>query len=77
MSFGKEYLFTAFTHLERLRDLIPAREITIGHKSFASMVLQSLRGVNIPFRGEPLAGLQIMGVLETRALDFDRLIICP
>jgi len=71
----QEYLFTAFTHLERLRDLIPAREITIGHKSFASMVLQSLRGVNIPFRGEPLAGLQIMGVLETRALDFDRLII--
>ena len=31
--------------------------------------------ITIPFQGEPLSGLQIMGVLETRALDFDRLII--
>lgn len=31
--------------------------------------------ITIPFHGEPLSGLQIMGVLETRALDFDRLII--
>ena len=31
--------------------------------------------ITIPFHGEPLSGLQIMGVLEHRALDFDRLII--
>lgn len=30
---------------------------------------------SIPYAGEPLKGLQVMGVLETRALDFDRLII--
>jgi hypothetical protein len=30
---------------------------------------------SIPYAGEPLDGLQVMGVLETRALDFDNIII--
>ena len=34
-----------------------------------------LEGISVPFRGEPLQGLQIMGPLETRALDFRNLII--
>ena len=32
-------------------------------------------GISIAFTGEPLSGLQVMGVLETRALDFEHLII--
>ena len=31
--------------------------------------------MTIPYTGEPLEGLQIMGVLETRALEFDNIII--
>ena len=34
-----------------------------------------LEGISVPFRGEPLQGLQVMGPLETRALDFRNLII--
>jgi len=34
-----------------------------------------LEGISVPFRGEPLQGLQIMGPLETRALDFRNLVI--
>lgn len=34
-----------------------------------------LQGISVPFRGEPLKGLQIMGPLETRALDFKYLVI--
>ena len=34
-----------------------------------------LQGISVPFRGEPLKGLQVMGPLETRALDFRNLVI--
>lgn len=39
-------------------------------------ILDSLvQGVSVPFQGEPLHGLQVMGPLETRALDFRNLVI--
>ena len=34
-----------------------------------------LEGISVPFRGEPLQGLQVMGPLETRALDFRNLVV--
>ena len=39
------------------------------------LVERLLEGISVPFRGEPLEGLQVMGPLETRALDFRNLII--
>lgn len=40
------------------------------------LIRQLVGGVSIPFEGEPLDGLQVMGMLETRGLDFENLIIC-
>ena len=34
-----------------------------------------LSGEAVPFRGEPLEGLQVMGPLETRALDFRNIVL--
>ena len=43
--------------------------------TYVRLLDQLLAGVSVPFRGEPLRGLQIMGPLETRALDFKNLIV--
>ena len=44
-------------------------------KALKTLVKQTLAQIGIPFYGEPLSGLQIMGVLETRTLDFDHIIM--
>lgn len=43
--------------------------------TYLRLLGQLLSSVSVPFRGEPLKGLQIMGPLETRALDFKDLVI--
>ena len=48
-------------------DVLPATHLRIMQRLF--------QGISVPFRGEPLKGLQIMGPLETRALDFKYLVI--
>ena len=39
------------------------------------IIRRLLQGISVPFKGEPLKGLQIMGPLETRALDFKYLVV--
>lgn len=39
------------------------------------VIMKIIRSLRIPFSGEPVAGIQIMGMLETRALDFDRILV--
>ena len=43
--------------------------------TFIQLLQNTIASADIRFAGEPLAGLQVMGVLETRALDFDNLIM--
>lgn len=50
-------------------------ELAVQPMTYVRLLDQLLSGVSVPFRGEPLKGLQIMGPLETRALDFRNLII--
>ena len=48
---------------------------TLEPRTWYRLLAQYIALVKIPFEGEPLSGLQIMGPLETRALDFDTVIM--
>lgn len=50
-------------------------ELELLPASFFRLLGQLLAGTTVPFTGEPLEGMQIMGPLELRAMDFDNLII--
>ncbi|MDH6534216.1 CRISPR/Cas system-associated exonuclease Cas4 (RecB family) [Parabacteroides sp. PM5-20] len=70
-----EFLFHYFTTVNRLKEVMKEAGVEMQTDTYARLLKRAVETINIPFQGEPLAGLQIMGVLETRALDFDRLII--
>lgn len=42
---------------------------------FTSLLRRHLQTLTVPFEGEPLEGIQIMGILETRNIDFKNVII--
>lgn len=52
-----------------------AKELPVRPSTFARIVENLLAGLSIPFEGEPLSGLQVMGPLESRCLDFENLIV--
>lgn len=75
MDLQKEYLYNVYLALNRLRDILGENEPTMNIETFFKILKKIIGGMIIPFSGEPLRGLQVMGVLETRALDFENLII--
>ena len=70
-----EYLFRFSTLIKRLQDLIGHHKSINRLSTFQLIFKQLASQLRIPFYGEPLQGLQVMGVLETRTLDFDTLIM--
>lgn len=71
-----EYLFQAFLAVQRLKDTLEGVNVPdFPVKILYRLLDQSLRRISIPFEGEPLTGLQIMGLLETRCLDFSNLVL--
>ncbi len=71
----RESLFKAYTTTNRLFSLIQNGELKVQAETFKRLLTRILATSNIPFHGEPAIGMQIMGVLETRNLDFRNLII--
>jgi hypothetical protein len=71
----QESLYRAYTMINRLMTLIDADDLDVDFITFERLLNQVISTTTIPFHGEPAIGLQVMGVLETRNLDFDNILI--
>lgn len=71
----QEFVFHYFTTVNRMKEVMNEAGIEMKIDTYFRLLKRLTDTITIPFHGEPLSGLQIMGVLETRALDFDRVII--
>lgn len=71
----RESLFKSYTLINRLLNLIDNGELNIQIDTLRRLLCRLLATSNIPFHGEPAIGMQVMGVLETRNLDFRNLIM--
>lgn len=74
---SRESTFQLLSHLTRFRQMqkdgkVPAN---IPQRTFVTLLRRYLGNISFPFHGEPLADVQVTGVLETRAMDFDNLLL--
>ena len=72
---ASESLFRMYTLLNRMSDLADSGVLTVDVPTLQRLVSQVVQSTTIPFHGEPAEGIQIMGVLETRNLDFDHVLL--
>ncbi|MEO9485182.1 MAG: PD-(D/E)XK nuclease family protein [Ekhidna sp.] len=71
----REYLYHFEQLLARLSEILDKQVAIIDIKTFKGLFRKATRSVKIPFTGEPVEGLQVMGVLETRNLDFKHVLM--
>ena len=70
-----EYIFQLYTNFNRFREILLQYDTELSFYGYTRLLREALNKARIPFQGEPLSGLQMMGFLETRVLDFENLYI--
>ena len=70
-----ESLFRMYTLLNRLCGLVDSGVLRVDVITMQRLIGQLITSTSIPFHGEPAEGIQVMGVLETRNLDFDHVLL--
>jgi ATP-dependent helicase/nuclease subunit B len=71
----KEYLFRFYTVFTQLKTLQNEFQYFTDLKILSQFFKQLIASESLSFQGEPLKGLQLMGMLETRVLDFENIIL--
>ncbi|MEN8856609.1 MAG: PD-(D/E)XK nuclease family protein [Flavobacteriaceae bacterium] len=71
----KEYLYRFYNAFTQLQNLNSSRNYFQNIKTLFQFYRRIIANEKLSFQGEPLNGLQLMGMLETRVLDFENVII--
>ncbi len=71
----QEAQFQMYTIQNRLQTLVESGDLDVSDATLQRLMTQIIASTSIPFHGEPIEGIQIMGVLETRNLDFDHVLL--
>jgi len=71
----KEALFRIYTQINRIHLLLKNDNIQLSFNTLTKLLKNMLASITIPFSGEPVKGMQIMGFLETRNLDFKNIVL--
>lgn len=70
-----EFIYHLLKNLKKLEETLHKYRQIITIDTFWKLFREVIQSVKLPFTGEPLRGIQIMGFLETRTLDFDNLFV--
>lgn len=71
----KEFIFSIYTQIQNLQNTFEEEGLEPENKLYMQIINKIINNITIPFSGEPLEGLQLMGLMETRMLDFKHLIL--
>lgn len=71
----KEFIYHHFKAINRINGILQTKEIAIDDTTWLRIYNKITQRISVPFAGEPLQGVQVMGIMETRALDFKNLVI--
>jgi len=71
----QESIFRAYQIVNRLYGLLLQEKWKLEKQTFQRLLKSLLASTQVPFHGEPVKGLQVMGVLETRSLDFKNVLM--
>ncbi|MBQ5887799.1 MAG: exodeoxyribonuclease V subunit gamma, partial [Bacteroidaceae bacterium] len=70
-----EAIMKVYTQCQRLVHLLDSGDLDMQQATIGKLLVRTLSSQRLPFHGEPVVGLQIMGLLETRNLDFKHIIL--
>ena len=72
---NQEALYRIYTQINRLHSLVEQGGLQLQTETLCRLIRSILSSTTVPFHGEPAVGMQIMGLIETRNLDFKNVLL--